>query len=81
MTKKKEEMYQQCELRRAGVGTIMVSWIPSKYAKKDKVLKIKNGDGWENGWKVTKVYVPKNTETVVASLATSYLHQREVSDV
>ncbi len=74
-----EVMYQQCKLRRSGV--LMISWIPEQYAKKDKILKIKSGDGWQNGWKVAEVFEKKNTESTVMSLSRSYLHQREVSDI
>jgi hypothetical protein len=63
------------------LGAVMVSWIPSKYAKQAKILKIKSGDGWENGWKVTKVFEKEKDEDLVKKLANSYLHQREVSDV
>lgn len=34
-----------------------VAWIPSKYAVKGKVLRLKDEDGeWEPGWKVCSVY-------------------------
>ena len=51
------EMYTQCGLRREykpGLFSNSVAFIPTKFAIKDKFLKIKNDKGeWENGWQVT----------------------------
>ena len=33
----------------------LVSWIPSKFAKQDKILKLFNNGVWEDGWKVVSV--------------------------
>jgi hypothetical protein len=32
------------------------TFIPHEFAKKDKLLKIKENDVWEEGWKVSQVY-------------------------
>lgn len=47
----KDIYFKQCKLTRE--NQFQVSWIPEKYAKKDKIIKLKDGNGnWENGWKV-----------------------------
>lgn len=50
----KNTKYRQCVLtKKMEVGIKQqVSFIPEKYAVKNKVLKLKNGDDWENGWVV-----------------------------
>lgn len=61
----------------------MVSWLPEKYAVKDKVLKIKNEkDEWEDGWRVDTVYSHGrlDMETVML-MQPQYRHTREVSDI
>jgi len=43
--------YTQCKLRKGSLN--QVTWIPSKFAKVGKVLRLKNDDGWvvEEVWK------------------------------
>ena len=44
-------MYTQCTLKRKNATT--VSWIPSKFAKNGKFLKLMNDSGeWVDGWEV-----------------------------
>ena len=60
----KTKFYAQCELKRrnedragfdAFTYTVMISWIPSEYAKVGNWLKLKNKNGeWENHWQVTR---------------------------
>jgi hypothetical protein len=38
---------------------IHVAWIPTQYAKKDKVISIKMNEGWDDGWKVIEVGASK----------------------
>ncbi len=47
--------YKQCNLSRQGPPgqiTKQVSWIPVKYAVVGAVLKLKENDIWEDGWRV-----------------------------
>lgn len=37
--------YKQCVLKKSNVQTI--SWIPEQYAKVDKILSLKEDDGWK----------------------------------
>lgn len=49
-TMSKTVYYRQCRLSN---GTArQVSWIPEKYAIKNKILKLKENGKWINGWKV-----------------------------
>ena len=60
---------RQCNLEKPipgpGGGTRhQVSWIPEEFAKKGKFLRLKEGDVWEDGWKVTGVGARKlSTDT------------------
>lgn len=70
----------QCKLRRVN-GDIDHSWIPQKFAKKGKFLKLKNENGeWENGWEVIETWGVKASADVLAR-TDDYKHQREASDV
>lgn len=59
-----KDKYVQCKLSKA-IGNMQrkfeISYIPSKYAIKGKILKIEIDGVWEDGWNVTEVY--KNSET------------------
>ena len=50
--------YNQCTMM-ASVGfrgkTTYTAYIPTKYAIKGKLLKLKINDKWENGWEVISV--------------------------
>ena len=45
--------YCQCELMKE--NTRQVSWIPEKFAKLGKILKLKENGEWIDGWKVISV--------------------------
>ncbi len=51
---KKELYYRQCKLQRG--NTHQTSWIPEQFAILNKVLKLKNGEEWEDGWVVKEVW-------------------------
>ena len=51
-------MFAQCTLKKKLSETsaiIEVSWIPVKFAKKGKFLKLKRNKKWDNGWEVIAV--------------------------
>jgi|TARA_Y100000310_G_scaffold109018_1_gene107397 hypothetical protein len=57
----KIELYTQCKLQRGNV--ISYSWIPKKFAVKNKYLKLKDNGKWTNGWQVIEVWsTRKNSE-------------------
>ena len=71
--------HTQCFLRRVN-GSVQTSWIPTKYAKKGRFLRLREGNAWENGWEVVETYATQLTKDVQAS-SQDYRHQREVSDI
>jgi hypothetical protein len=83
--------YFQCKLKRVVpklvndelINCIQIdhSWLPERYAKKNKILKIKTEDSeWENGWVVCNVYEGKDEKYVLAN-ERNYIHQRKISDI
>lgn len=49
--------YRHCRLVKplpAG-EKVLVSWLPEQFAEVNRVLKLKHGDGWEDGWVVRNV--------------------------
>lgn len=74
--------YVQCYMRCAiNYGhKIDVAWIPEKFAKKGKWLKIKQDGVWEDGWQVMAVFSKKRASDVERS-ERDYLKQRSTSDV
>ena len=52
--------YKQCLLKKGKKSQI--TWLPEKYAKKGKILKLKD----ENGWVVKEVWATDTEENVKA---------------
>ena len=71
--------YRQCKLRRGNSFT--TTWIPEKYAKKGKYLKLKNDDVWVDGWLVTEVGENRKPEELVKERSQDYKQQRKASDI
>lgn len=46
-------MYIQCKLQKE--NRYQVSWIPEKFAVLNKILKLKENEIWEDGWKVIEI--------------------------
>ncbi len=47
---KQKQLFRQCQLQK---GTrFQTSWIPTQFAHAGKILELKKGDEWENGWVV-----------------------------
>ena len=66
----KSNLYTQCMITSStSTGKkYFICWIPSKFAKPDHVISLKNKDGeWEGGWVVTEVYNSKTVEEVTKS--------------
>lgn len=80
-----QDFYVQCRLRRKirGGGPLLVTWLPAKYAQKNKYLKLLNREGeWENGWRVLEVYneIRVSRETIEKA-ERDWIYQRGESDV
>ena len=78
------EFYYQCEMKKKINDTsyiVDVAWIPAKFAKIGKWVKIKQENGtWDDGWQITYVGA-KQKEEIVKDRERDYLNQRGVSDV
>lgn len=73
---------RQCTLYRhiGGVSIETVSWIPEEFAVKNNIIKLKDGEKWEDGWKI--VFVGARKESVeVHERSRDHLKQRKASDV
>lgn len=49
-----DDTYVQCQLKKNNLRTI--AWIPLEYAVLGKILKLKCGDTWDNGWIVEELF-------------------------
>jgi len=57
----KTELYTQCKLQKGNEFTY--SWIPKKFAVKNKYLKLKDNGEWADGWQVIEIWsTRKHTE-------------------
>jgi len=66
--------HYQCELKKG--NTFTTSWIPEKYAKKGKFIKLKEDDGWE------VIHVGSMMDSKkVQQRSTDYRNQRKMSDI
>lgn len=70
----KNQNHRQCKLQK-GI-TFQYSWIPDKYAKLGKYIKLKDDDGWE----VVEVFSIMDSKKV-QERSTDYRNQRKVSDI
>lgn len=58
----KKETYTQCYLAKG--NWYQLAWIPTAFAVVGKVIKIKETDGWDDGWIVRNVYGTKPADRV-----------------
>lgn len=73
------DMMTQCSLERC--GTRIVSWLPAKFAKLGKVLKLKNSAGnWDDGFLVKGVYATES-RNVVAKMSVAHNKHRKHTDI
>ena len=73
------ETHTQCKLRR--LDAEQVTWLPTKFARKGKFVKLKSDDGtWQDGWEVVEVWGTRPSEEVLEH-ERDYLKQREASDI
>jgi hypothetical protein len=50
----KEVFYRQCRLvkRIEGGELVLVSWIPEPFASTGRIVKLREDNGWDDGWVV-----------------------------
>ena len=75
----KNKLYQQCRLQKG--SDVIVTWIPSEFAKSNKVLKVKLEGIWDRGWTVDAIFDKKITGEELEVMSWQYRNTREVSDI
>jgi hypothetical protein len=63
-------VYKQAKLAKDRVA--QTAWIPEKFAKKGRVVRIKSEALWDDGWRVVEVYSTRLDEHVVLEQAHDY---------
>lgn len=79
----KDYYVRQCILiKKDGDATHqMVSWIPEKYAKIGKILKLKDDNEWSNGWVVESVSSERRSSKEQREKSRGYKHHRKITDI
>lgn len=79
----KEYRLKQCALERKENDSVIktVSYIPERYAKIDKILRLKDEKGWTNGWKVIYVSEESISSNQIVKVETAHKKQRKFSDI
>ena len=72
--------YKQCTLRQLKSNWVRTSWIPEQFAVEGRILEIKEGEEWTDGWKVVDVFT-RASEDYVREHERDYTRQREASDI
>lgn len=72
------EHYRQCKLKRG--NTYQTSWIPEKFAKQNKYVKLKTNGEWIDGWQVVHVGARMDEASALKN-SQNYKHQRKASDI
>lgn len=72
--------HTQCRLQRGNSFT--VTWLPSKFAIKGKIVKLKESKVgvWIDGWSVTDVWATMDS-SYVNERSRDYLNTRKASDI
>ena len=79
-----QNYYKQCILSKpTPKGKLMeVAWIPVEFAKKGKILKLKQEDGeWTDGWIVEDVGSTLNPIEVIETVQKSAKDHRKTTDI
>jgi len=76
--KDEDSFYVQCTLKRG--SAIQTSWIPEKFAKVGKNIKLKSGDSWEDGWIVANCW-SKRSYDFLRKHEKDYLKIRDITDI
>ena len=76
------EYSRQCYLEKKEQDELrcQVSWIPEKFAKMGKVLKLLDNDNWVDGWRIVGVGARKLSKEV-SERSQDYKKQRPASDI
>jgi len=74
----KDLFHIQCTLTNG--MTHQISWIPEKYAKEGKFLKLKNFGEWTDGWEVVSCGLKKLSADIV-DREHDYKRMKDVTDI
>jgi|GEM_PF-1909788 hypothetical protein len=72
-------LFKQCTLAKGNIKE--VSWIPWKFAKKNKPIKLKLNGNWEEGWIVEKVGENSVNEEYLLEFQNNYKNHRTITDI
>ncbi len=72
------DYHVQCTLVKGAAK--QVSWIPAKFAKAGRPIKLKEGDEWEDGWIVEHVGSKMLTADVMAR-QNDHKNMKKVTDI
>lgn len=71
--------FTQCVLVRD--SSVMVSWIPSKFAEEGKIVDLRQEDkSWTRGWKVSQVGSVLDEKEIIRQ-ASDHKNMRKVTDI
>lgn len=70
--------YIQCKLTK--IDTYQVAYIPEKFAKAGKIVKIKQDDGWDDGWCVSEIYLSSKTDKEPNVVQAVKKHRKRTGD-
>lgn len=72
-------LYKQCTLVKG--DTREVSWIPWNFAKKNKPIKLKINNNWDEGWMVETVSSISVNEEYLIEFKNNYKDHRNITDI
>ena len=76
---KQQDMMRQCTLTRD--NQTQTAWIPSKYAKVGRTIKIRTDGVWVDGWVVSEAGNIDVDSQIANERSRDWTHQRGVSDI
>lgn len=74
--------YIQCKLAKTDNDTdsYYTTFLPERYARKNAILKLKNNNKWEDGWKVIEVYEDSIINKIPDFNASVRQHRKRTGD-
>ena len=73
--------YKQCMMKRKNETT--TSWIPEKFAIKDKIIKLENRETgkWTDGWRIVIIGLKRRESKEVVERSQDHKKTRKASDI
>jgi hypothetical protein len=78
-----ETFFRQCELEKSTSAERLsqVCWIPEKYAAVGRILKLRDGADWSDGWKVLSVGATRRSAGEVRTRGREARDHRDASSL